>query len=128
MTGTYAGQFAMEGFLNLKWPRWKRVLLTRSIAIAPTFFVTIFSDVQSLTGMNDYLNALMVIQLPFAVLPTLTFSSSRLVMGKFANNLFNFIIATALSIVVIFVNIYFALQLIIDKSGQYAYIIYPYHS
>ncbi len=27
MTGTYAGQFAMEGFLNLQWARWKRVLL-----------------------------------------------------------------------------------------------------
>lgn len=24
MTGTYSGQFAMEGFLNIKWPRWKR--------------------------------------------------------------------------------------------------------
>ncbi|XP_075584705.1 protein Malvolio [Dermatophagoides farinae] len=119
MTGTYAGQFAMEGFLNLKWPRWKRVLLTRSIAIAPTFLVTIFSNVQSLTGMNDYLNALMVIQLPFAILPTLTFSSSIMVMGKFVNNLFNLIIATTLSIVVIVVNIYFAIQLIVDKSGHY---------
>nr|XP_046910786.1 protein Malvolio-like isoform X2 [Dermatophagoides farinae] len=125
MTGTYAGQFAMEGFLNLKWPRWKRVLLTRSIAIAPTFLVTIFSNVQSLTGMNDYLNALMVIQLPFAILPTLTFSSSIMVMGKFVNNLFNLIIATTLSIVVIVVNIYFAIQLIVDKSGHYSYITVP---
>ena len=33
MTGTYAGQFAMEGFLNLHWQRWLRVLVTRSIAI-----------------------------------------------------------------------------------------------
>ena len=24
MTGAYSGQFAMEGFLNIKWPRWKR--------------------------------------------------------------------------------------------------------
>ena len=24
MTGTYSGQFAMEGFLNLKWKRWQR--------------------------------------------------------------------------------------------------------
>lgn len=27
MTGTYAGQFAMEGFLNLQWARWKRVMV-----------------------------------------------------------------------------------------------------
>lgn len=31
MTGTYAGQFVMQGFLDLKVARWKRVLLTRSI-------------------------------------------------------------------------------------------------
>lgn len=31
MTGTYSGQFVMEGFLNLQWARWKRVLFTRMI-------------------------------------------------------------------------------------------------
>jgi natural resistance-associated macrophage protein len=31
MTGTYAGQFVMQGFLDLKIARWKRVLLTRTI-------------------------------------------------------------------------------------------------
>lgn len=123
MTGTYAGQFTMEGFLNLKWPRWQRVLLTRSIAIAPTLAVTIYRDINSLTGLNDYLNALMVLQLPFAVLPTLTFSSSKIVMGKFANNLFNLIIATLLSLIVIIINIYFPAKLFLDNidynSGWY---------
>lgn len=42
MTGTYSGQFAMEGFLNLKWKRWQRVLVTRSIAICPTILITVF--------------------------------------------------------------------------------------
>ena len=41
MTGTYAGQFTMEGFLDIKWPRWKRVLFTRSIVVAPTLLVAI---------------------------------------------------------------------------------------
>ena len=77
MTGTYSGQFAMEGFLNIRWKRWQRVLLTRSIAMVPTFSVAFFSDINDLTGMNDLLNALMSILLPFAVLPALTFSSSR---------------------------------------------------
>lgn len=39
MTGTYSGQFAMEGFLNLKWARWHRVFVTRMIAVVPTFAV-----------------------------------------------------------------------------------------
>ncbi|NXE85543.1 NRAM2 protein, partial [Cochlearius cochlearius] len=59
MTGTYSGQFVMEGFLNLRWSRFARVLLTRSIAITPTLFVAIFQDVEHLTGMNDFLNVLM---------------------------------------------------------------------
>ena len=54
-----------------------RVLLTRTIAMAPTFSLAYFSDINHLTGMNDILNAIMSIQLPFAVLPTLTFTSSR---------------------------------------------------
>ena len=40
MTGTYAGQFVMEGFLNFKLPVYQRVLLTRSIAIVPAIIVT----------------------------------------------------------------------------------------
>ena len=124
MTGTYSGQFAMEGFLNLSWPRWKRVLLTRSIAIAPTLAVTVSSSMSTLNGMNDYLNALMVMQLPFAVLPTLTFSSSKLVMGeKFVNNIFYTIVATILSIVVVAINIYSGVTVILGLPFN-EYILY----
>ncbi len=42
MTGTYAGQYALEGFLNLRWKQWQRLLVTRSIAILPTLIVTFF--------------------------------------------------------------------------------------
>uniref|UniRef100_A0A3B3ULE1 Solute carrier family 11 member 2 n=1 Tax=Poecilia latipinna TaxID=48699 RepID=A0A3B3ULE1_9TELE len=62
MTGTYSGQFVMEGFLNLRWSRFARVLLTRSLAITPTLLVAIFKDVQHLTGMNDFLNVLQSMQ------------------------------------------------------------------
>uniref|UniRef100_A0A8C3XZX1 Natural resistance-associated macrophage protein 1 n=1 Tax=Catharus ustulatus TaxID=91951 RepID=A0A8C3XZX1_CATUS len=74
MTGTYAGQFVMEGFLQLRWSRFTRVLFTRSFAILPTVFVAAFKDVTHLTGMNDLLNVLQSILLPFAVLPVLTFT------------------------------------------------------
>lgn len=87
MTGTYAGQFAMEGFLNLEWARWKRVLFTRLIAIVPTFLVAFYSNIGDLTGMNDILNAIMALQLPFAVIPTIAFTSNRNIMGEFTNGL-----------------------------------------
>lgn len=52
----------VQGFLNLRWSRFARVLLTRSIAITPTLLVAIFQDVQHLTGMNDFLNVLQSMQ------------------------------------------------------------------
>lgn len=107
MTGCYSGQFAMEGFLNLYWKRWKRVLLTRSIAILPTLALAVYADITQLTSLNDGLNALMSLQLPFALLPTLTFSSSQRVMGEFRNDLINKIIASALSLLVVIINLYF---------------------
>jgi natural resistance-associated macrophage protein len=115
----------MEGFLNLKWSRWQRVLLTRTLAIAPTLAVTLTSDINQLTGMNDYLNALMSLQLPFALLPALTFSSSRYVMGDFANGIINRIIASLLSVIIISINIYFVVDLVSDKfEGKlWAYVL-----
>lgn len=82
----YTGQYAMEGFLNLNWARWKRVLFTRSIAIVPTLALTLNRGLDKLTGFNDYLNVLMSIQLPFAVLPLLTFTNDEKIMGEHKNN------------------------------------------
>jgi natural resistance-associated macrophage protein len=84
MTGTYAGQFVMEGFLKIQWPRWKRVFTTRLIAIVPTLVTVLFANgVYSLTGMNDLLNCLQMIILPFALIPIITFSSSRHIMFEY---------------------------------------------
>lgn len=107
MTGTYAGQFAMEGFLNLTWARWKRVLFTRLIAIVPTFCVAFFSRIEDLTGMNDLLNAVMALQLPFAVIPTIAFTSSVAIMGDFVNGLTNKIVSMVLCALIIAINIFF---------------------
>eukprot|EP00057_Strongylocentrotus_purpuratus_P001938 XP_003723517.1 PREDICTED: natural resistance-associated macrophage protein 2 isoform X4 [Strongylocentrotus purpuratus] len=107
MTGTYAGQFAMEGFLNLKWSRWRRIVLTRSIAICPTILIAIFSGIDDLTGMNNLLNVLMSLQLPFALIPILTFTSSKPLMDSFKNSLLSIIACSLLAVSVIGINIYF---------------------
>ncbi|XP_073992516.1 solute carrier family member malvolio isoform X2 [Rhodnius prolixus] len=105
MTGCYAGQYAMEGFLNLQWARWKRVMFTRLVAIVPTFYVAFFSEITDLSDMNDDLNAVMTLQLPFATLPTIAFTSNPRIMGDFANGIGNKIIASLLSITVITINL-----------------------
>ncbi|XP_044762683.1 protein Malvolio-like isoform X2 [Coccinella septempunctata] len=110
MTGTYAGQFSMEGFLNLQWPRWKRVFFTRSIAIIPTFCLAFFSQIEDMTSMNDILNAIMSLQLPFATIPTIAFTSNPQIMGEFVNGWVNKVASILLSIVVIAINTFFVIQ------------------
>ncbi|CAH1112007.1 unnamed protein product [Psylliodes chrysocephalus] len=110
MTGTYAGQFTMEGFLNLQWARWKRVLFTRTFAIVPTFCLAFFSNLEDLTNMNDILNAIMSLQLPFATIPTIAFTSNPQIMGEFVNGVGNKIASILLSIIVIAINTYFVIN------------------
>ncbi|VDL93537.1 unnamed protein product [Schistocephalus solidus] len=107
MTGTYAGQYTMEGFLNLRWKQWQRQLLTRSIAVLPTLFVTAYQGIENLTEMNDLLNVLMSLQLPFAIIPLLTFTSSKKIMGSFMNSLSSKITSSTISVAVIGVNMFF---------------------
>ncbi|NP_001306745.1 natural resistance-associated macrophage protein 2-like isoform X1 [Cynoglossus semilaevis] len=122
MTGTYSGQFVMEGFLNLQWSRFARVLLTRSIAITPTLLVAIFQDVQHLTGMNDFLNVLQSMQLPFALIPILTFTSLTSIMNDFANGLFWKISGGIVILVVCAINMYFVVVYVTSLNSVLLYV------
>ncbi|XP_050437469.1 protein Malvolio [Adelges cooleyi] len=123
MTGCYAGQFVMEGFLNLQWSRWKRVAFTRLVAIAPTFYVAFFSNIEELSGMNDLLNAVMSLQLPFATLPVIAFTSNPHIMGEFTNGLVNKVVTLLLSITIISINIYFVMYLSIQNLSFNIYLM-----
>ncbi|XP_042356438.1 natural resistance-associated macrophage protein 2-like isoform X2 [Plectropomus leopardus] len=122
MTGTYSGQFVMEGFLNLRWSRFARVLLTRSIAITPTLLVAIFQDVQHLTGMNDFLNVLQSMQLPFALIPILTFTSLTSIMNDFANGMVWKISGGIVILVVCAINMYFVVVYVTALNSVLFYV------
>ncbi|XP_033943185.1 natural resistance-associated macrophage protein 2-like [Pseudochaenichthys georgianus] len=123
MTGTYSGQFVMEGFLNLRWSRFARVILTRSIAITPTLLVAIFQDVQHLTGMNDFLNVLQSMQLPFALIPILTFTSLPSLMNEFANGLVYKIGGGLVILVVCAINTYFVVVYVTELNSVWLYVL-----
>ncbi|OZC09231.1 metal ion transporter, metal ion transporter family [Onchocerca flexuosa] len=123
MTGTYAGQFVMEGFLQIRWARWKRVLLTRSITILPALLLALrINSMHDLTGMNDLLNCVQMLQLPFALIPVVTFTSSAKVMLDFRNSRFFQISALIVSCIVILINLYFFTDYITGKLGNAWYI------
>jgi len=88
MTGVQTGQFIMSGFLQLKITPWKRVLLTRSIALVPAVTVALASlgEQTRLDKTTQLINVQMSLVLPFAALPLLHFTSSKEVMGEFVNS------------------------------------------
>ncbi|KAH9292956.1 hypothetical protein KI387_023700, partial [Taxus chinensis] len=85
ITGTYAGQFIMAGFLNLRIKKWLRALITRSFAIVPTVIVALVFDTSEgkLDELNEWLNVLQSLQIPFALIPLLCLVSKEHVMGTF---------------------------------------------
>lgn len=85
ITGTYAGQFIMGGFLDLRLKKWLRALITRSCAIVPTIIVALIFNrsESSLDVLNEWLNVLQSIQIPFALIPLLTLVSKEDIMGTF---------------------------------------------
>ena len=73
MVCTYAGQIIMGGCLELKILPWVRVLVTRSIALGPAVLVAVgtYNNQQLYSDINNYLNILQSVQLPFAMLQVL---------------------------------------------------------
>ncbi|KAF2073836.1 hypothetical protein CYY_004863 [Polysphondylium violaceum] len=115
MTGTYSGQFVMEGFLKLTIAPWKRLLITRLTAIVPAIIVALVST-QHLDALDEWLNVLQSIQLPFAVLPVLYFTNDPEIMGKFKNHWANNIFVRFLSLVIITINVYLIVLFAMEES------------
>ena len=105
MTGTFAGQYAMQGFLDLHWSPWKRTLLTRTIALGPSLVVAISAQKQMDT-LDEWLNVQQSVQLPFALLPLLFFNSNPRVMGQFTLSKRMQVFYWIVSVLVIAINVY----------------------
>jgi manganese transport protein len=85
ITGTLAGQVVMEGFLQMKMPSWLRRLVTRGIAIVPTIIVVALWGEHGTEKLLILSQVILSLQLSFAVIPLVIFTSSRSLMGRFTN-------------------------------------------
>ncbi|XP_022895289.1 metal transporter Nramp1-like [Olea europaea var. sylvestris] len=111
VTGTYAGQYIMQGFLDLKMKLWLRNLVTRCIAIAPSLIACIIGGPSAAARLiiiasvnskfcyskqenmpknrpNSFL--FFPFELPFALVPLLKFTSSEAKMGEHKNSIMTF--------------------------------------
>jgi len=86
ITGTLAGQIVMEGFLNLRLPAWLRRLITRLIAIIPAVIVTALYGEKGTGALLILSQVILSLQLSFAVVPLVLFTSQRGKMGEFVNS------------------------------------------
>ncbi|CAL5386916.1 unnamed protein product [Camellia sinensis] len=107
ITGTYAGQFVMQGFLDLKMKKWMRNLLTRCIAITPSLIVSIIGGASGAGQLIIIASMILSFELPFALLPLLKFSSGTAKMGPHKNSIYIIIISWILGLLIIGINIYY---------------------
>lgn len=85
ITGTLAGQITMEGFLRFRIRAWLRRLITRTLAILPAVLVIIFAGEEKVYDLLILSQVVLSLQLSFAVVPLVKFTSSRQKMGPFVS-------------------------------------------
>ena len=113
LTGTLAGQIVMEGFLNIRLRPWLRRLITRLIAIIPAVIATALYGASGTAKLLIWSQVILSLQLSFAVIPLVLFTSDKAKMGEFVNSLWLKVAAWATAIVILLLN----LKLLCDFFG-----------
>jgi len=106
ITGTMAGQIVMEGFVQLRLPPWLRRLITRLLAILPA---VAFIAWKGNTGSYQLLilsQVVLSLQLPFAIVPLIQFTSNRKLMGEFVSGPGLRLLAWICAIIIISLNLW----------------------
>jgi manganese transport protein len=106
LTGTLAGQIVMEGFLNLRLSPWLRRLITRLIAIIPAIIVTALYGESGTVDLLILSQVILSLQLSFAVVPLVRFTSSKQKMGQFVNPMWLNILAWSIAVIIMGLNSY----------------------
>ena len=118
LTGTLAGQIVMEGFLRLRLPPVLRRLITRLIAIIPAVIVTALLGENGTAQLLILSQVILSMQLSFAVIPLVMFTSEKAKMGEFVNPGWMKIGGWFLAIVIAVLNAYLLWQNFTGSAPQ----------
>ncbi|MEO5989097.1 MAG: divalent metal cation transporter, partial [Candidatus Eisenbacteria bacterium] len=113
ITGTLAGQIVMEGFLRIRVQPWLRRLISRGLAIIPAALVILLQGEKAVDALLVLSQVVLSMQLAFAVIPLITFTSDRRRMGDFTNAPW----VIALSVLVAAIIVTLNAKLVIDTVG-----------
>jgi manganese transport protein len=114
ITGTLAGQIVMEGFLDLRLQPWVRRLITRLIAIVPAALTAIFFGEQGTAQLLVLSQVILSLQLSFAVIPLVRFTSDRAKMGDFVTPRWMAALAWLVAAVIGSLNVWLLVQTVRD--------------
>jgi len=110
LTGTLAGQIVMEGFLHVRLQPWLRRMVTRLIAIVPAVIVIAWQGEPGSYRLLILSQVILSVQLPFAVVPLVQFTSSRGKMGEFVSPIWIKALAWTVAAIIIGLNVWLLTQ------------------
>eukprot|EP01027_Heterolobosea_sp_BB2_P013617 GEZU01019627.1.p1 GENE.GEZU01019627.1~~GEZU01019627.1.p1 ORF type:complete len:566 (-),score=88.16 GEZU01019627.1:574-2271(-) len=122
MTGTLAGQIVMEGFVELKMKKWLRRLITRGLAIIPAAVVVMVLGEKGTTPLLVWSQVILSLQLPFAMVPLIRFTSSASIMGIHKSKIWVQILAWLCVIIITGLNVYLVYDSVTTIDGKAAQI------
>jgi manganese transport protein len=127
LTGTMAGQIVMEGFLNFRMRPWLRRLITRLIAIIPAAITIWAAGEEGVYQLLIFSQVLLSMQLPFAVVPLIHFTSDRRRMGQFVSPGWVKLLAWVIAAVIILLNVWLVITSIagwLVAAGDYRWLLW----
>jgi manganese transport protein len=115
LTGTLAGQIVMEGYLRLRIAPWMRRLMTRALALIPAVAVLSVAGEGYTQELLVLSQVILSLQLSFAVIPLIHFTSNRRNMGSFTTPTWAQGLAWLTASIIVALNG----KLVLDKVGEW---------
>jgi manganese transport protein len=115
ITGTLAGQIVMEGYLHLRITPWVRRLITRLVAVVPAMLVILIKGEENVDALLIFSQVLLSLQLGFAIIPLIHFTSDKSKMGAFAIKPHIIALASLITAVLVYLNI----RMVVEQAMQY---------
>jgi len=115
ITGTLAGQIVMEGYLRLRIAPWMRRLLTRLIAVIPAVVVILINGEENIDSLLILSQVILSLQLGFAIIPLIHFTSDKKTMGLFAIKPLTIGVASLITAILVYLNI----RMVYEQASGY---------
>jgi manganese transport protein len=106
LTGTLAGQIVMEGYLHIRLAPWLRRLITRMVALVPAVIVIALAGEKATGSLLVLSQVILSLQLSFAVIPLIHFTSNRRNMGEFATPTWAQVLAWVAAAIIVGLNVW----------------------